>query len=154
MPSANDRQVAGSHYNGGTVQHWDYAVQALRNRYLEGQISKYVMRHRKKNGEQDLLKAEHFLDKLIEEYKLGRVSGLVDVNPAFPMPELIAQNGLNSYEAFIVKRVAHWWRGDHLEQVRSAIHSLLLNERERVAYQEAVKAGAAGYPTSAYTKQD
>ena len=151
--SANERQVAGSHYNGGKLQHWDYAIQALHNRYLEGQITKYVMRHRKKNGLQDLQKAEHFLDKLIEVHVIGLVGGLVNVDTAFPMAELISLNGLNSFEAFVVKRMAHWWRVDHLEQVRVHIRALISVQEEHDAFRQAVKAGAAE-PGAGYTNQD
>lgn len=62
--SANDRQVGGKHYNMG-IQHWDLVI-ANDIPYLEAQIIKYVMRWRNKNGLQDLEKARHFLDKLIE----------------------------------------------------------------------------------------
>lgn len=62
--SANDRQVGGDHYKGG-IEHWDYVL-ANEIPYLEAQVIKYVSRWRKKNGFQDLEKARHFLDKLIE----------------------------------------------------------------------------------------
>jgi len=61
---ANDTQVAGDHYRT-PIQHWDYVL-ANDLGYFEGQITKYVTRWRKKNGVQDLRKALHFLEKLIE----------------------------------------------------------------------------------------
>jgi hypothetical protein len=61
---ANSRQVGGDHYKT-SIQHWDYVI-ANDIPYLEAQIIKYVTRWRKKNGIQDLRKAQHFLDKLIE----------------------------------------------------------------------------------------
>lgn len=64
MSKANDTQVAGGHYRTH-IQHWDYVV-ANDLGYFEGQITKYVTRWRKKNGLQDLHKARHFLQKLIE----------------------------------------------------------------------------------------
>lgn len=63
-PSANDRQVGGAHY-AKPIQHWDYVV-AQGLGYFEGQITKYVSRWRDKGGIEDLRKARHFLDKLIE----------------------------------------------------------------------------------------
>lgn len=63
---ANERQVGGSHY-GSSIQHWDMVIANDLN-YFEGQITKYVMRCRKKNGLQDLQKAMHFLEKYIEEW--------------------------------------------------------------------------------------
>lgn len=65
--SANERQVGGSHY-AKPIQHWDFVV-ANNIPYLEAQIMKYVFRHREKNGVQDLEKASHFLEKLIEVEK-------------------------------------------------------------------------------------
>jgi hypothetical protein len=61
---ANDTQVAGNHYCT-PIQHWDYVI-ANDLGYFEGQITKYITRWRKKNGLQDLHKARHFLEKLIE----------------------------------------------------------------------------------------
>jgi hypothetical protein len=63
--SANDRQVSGNHYRA-PIQHWDYVI-ANGLGYFEGQITRYVTRWRKKNGLEDLLKAQHYLEKLIEE---------------------------------------------------------------------------------------
>ena len=62
--SANDKQINGDHYQG-TVQTWDYIL-AHDLGFLEGNIVKYVTRFRKKNGVQDLEKAQHYLQKLIE----------------------------------------------------------------------------------------
>lgn len=62
--SANDRQVGGAHYKRG-IQHWDYVL-SKDMPYLEAQVVKYVERWSEKNGLQDLEKAGHFLQKLIE----------------------------------------------------------------------------------------
>jgi len=73
MRNANDRQVGGSHY-AAEVQHWDYVV-ANNLDYFQGQIIKYVARHRKKGGVQDLRKAQHFLEKYIEVCYSGDADG-------------------------------------------------------------------------------
>lgn len=67
--SANARQVGGQHYGLSDFQHWDM-VDLFGLDYFQGQITKYVMRWKKKNGLQDLDKARHFLDKYIELEKL------------------------------------------------------------------------------------
>ena len=61
----NEKQVAGSHYITD-IQPWDYII-TNKLGYLEGNIIKYITRHKKKNGLQDLQKAQHYLEKLIEE---------------------------------------------------------------------------------------
>jgi hypothetical protein len=63
--TANDVQVAGNHYKSKAVQPWDYIV-ANNLGYLEGNIIKYVSRWKDKGGVDDLRKARHYLDKLIE----------------------------------------------------------------------------------------
>ena len=63
--SANEIQVAGSHYKTKAIQPWDY-IAANELGYFEGNIVKYVSRWRDKDGVDDLRKARHYLDKLIE----------------------------------------------------------------------------------------
>jgi hypothetical protein len=62
--SANEHQIGGTHYSS-EIQPWDYIL-AHKLGYLEGNIIKYVTRYQKKNGVEDLHKARHYLDKLIE----------------------------------------------------------------------------------------
>jgi hypothetical protein len=62
--SANEKQVGGMHY-AKPIQHWDFVL-ANNIPYMEAQIMKYVFRWREKNGLEDLEKAKHFLEKLIE----------------------------------------------------------------------------------------
>jgi len=64
MSEANKRQVAGDHYSG-ELQHWDIVV-ARDWDYFQAQITRYLDRWKKKNGIEDLRKAQHYLDKYIE----------------------------------------------------------------------------------------
>lgn len=63
--SVNDIQHGGTHYKTKAIQPWDYIVSNNLG-YLEGNIVKYVSRWRDKGGIEDLQKARHYLDKLIE----------------------------------------------------------------------------------------
>ncbi len=63
--NANDEQIGGDHYKRAAVQTWDF-IAANGLGFFEGNIVKYVARHRLKNGVEDLKKARHYLDKLIE----------------------------------------------------------------------------------------
>lgn len=58
-------QVGGNHYRIKTIQPWDY-IAANNLCYFTGNVVKYVSRFRDKNGVEDLKKARHYLDKLIE----------------------------------------------------------------------------------------
>ena len=62
----NDRQVGGDHYKKLEIQTWDY-ITANDIGYMEGNVIKYVTRWKDKGGLKDLLKAKHYLDKLIED---------------------------------------------------------------------------------------
>lgn len=62
---ANDVQVGGDHYKKNAIQPWDYIVSNQLG-YLEGNVVKYVSRWKDKGGRQDLEKAKHYLDKLLE----------------------------------------------------------------------------------------
>jgi hypothetical protein len=63
--SANDTQISGNHYKGKPLQVWDF-VAANNLGYFEGNIVKYVSRWKDKGGVDDLRKAKHYIEKLIE----------------------------------------------------------------------------------------
>ena len=58
-------QVGGNHYKDMPIQPVEY-IHKNGIGYFEGCVIKYVSRWRKKNGVEDLKKARHFLDLLIE----------------------------------------------------------------------------------------
>lgn len=62
---ANSRQVGGSHYKQFTYETWDVILDWGLG-YLDGNAVKYLSRWRLKNGIEDLKKARHYIDKLIE----------------------------------------------------------------------------------------
>lgn len=63
--SVNNIQHGGTHYKDKSIQPWDY-IAANKLDYFEGNVVKYVSRWRDKGGIDDLHKARHYLDKLIE----------------------------------------------------------------------------------------
>lgn len=63
--SALDVQVGGSHYKDMKIQPIEYIV-ANGLGFLDGNVIKYVTRFRAKGGIQDLEKARHYIDLLIE----------------------------------------------------------------------------------------
>ena len=62
---ANANQVGGDHYRNKAIQPWDY-IASNNLGYLEGCVIKYVSRYKEKGGIQDLQKAAHYLQKLME----------------------------------------------------------------------------------------
>lgn len=63
---ANSKQVGGSHYQRGGEQHWDRIWRLYGRGYFVGCATKYLERYHLKNGVEDLKKAQHFIQKLIE----------------------------------------------------------------------------------------
>lgn len=68
--SANAVQIGGAHYRSKRVQPWDamaawFTPEEFRG-FLKGNAIKYLARERDKGGRQDLAKARHYLDKLLE----------------------------------------------------------------------------------------
>lgn len=68
--SANETQVGGNHYRSKSVQPWDamaaWMPPAEFRGFLWGNVIKYVARWPEKGGVEDLKKARHYIDKLIE----------------------------------------------------------------------------------------
>lgn len=64
MSSLNE-QIGGSHYRDMPIQPVVFITRNGLN-FLEGSIVKRVCRHRRKNGREDLLKARHEIDLLLE----------------------------------------------------------------------------------------
>ena len=63
--SALRKQVGGDHYSKLAIQPVEY-INANHLTYLQGNVIKYVTRYKDKNGLQDLQKARHYIDMLIE----------------------------------------------------------------------------------------
>jgi len=62
---SNKKQVKGNHYKNMTMQPWDFIIEN-KLPYCEGNIIKYICRYKSKGGIDDLEKAKHYLEKLIE----------------------------------------------------------------------------------------
>ena len=58
-------QVGGDHYSKLAIQPVEY-INANKLTYLQGNVIKYVTRYKDKNGLQDLQKAKHYVEMLIE----------------------------------------------------------------------------------------
>ena len=127
--NSNTTQVGGNHYKGTTYQHWDFVMLALGGRYLEGNITKYIARHRKKNGLQDLQKARHYLTKLIELYNEGGVQPLatsVKGTNELQRPAYFCDvNGIDVTERMIILGVSGWTNREDLHRVGATLDALI-----------------------------
>lgn len=71
MSEALKVQVGGDHYKTLVIQPAEYCM-ANNIGFMEGSVIKYVTRWRDKGGVDDLKKARHFLDMMIEHEEKPR----------------------------------------------------------------------------------
>ena len=130
--SANERQVGGEHY-ASTYQHWDFTIDALGGRYLEGCVTKYATRWRKKNGLQDLEKADHFLQKLRDEFKRGHIQPPVvasTVDTVLLVHKFAEANQLWHAEREVCRVMGQWQTLADLDYAKVQLDRLLRSARE------------------------
>ena len=60
-----DKQIGGKHYIKYKIQPSKFVVEN-KLLYPEGTVIKYILRHQDKGGKEDLDKAKHFIDMIIE----------------------------------------------------------------------------------------
>ena len=60
-----DKQIGGTHYQNFKIQPSKFVIEN-ELLYPEGCVIKYILRHRLKGKKQDLEKAKHFIDMIIE----------------------------------------------------------------------------------------
>ena len=65
---AKDIQIGGDHYKNLAIQPGEYITKNRLNWY-EGNVVKYVTRHQSKNRKQDIEKAIHYLQLMLEQYE-------------------------------------------------------------------------------------
>lgn len=124
MPSANDIQHGGDHYKGAKFQHWDLMAKC-RIGYLEGCATKYASRWRKKNGVEDLKKAIHYVDKILEcvedyDYRLAGCAMPEDLDRFF------AENNIeNVWEISAISLLCTWRNKQNLMRAKADLERLL-----------------------------
>ena len=69
-----ETQIGGNHYKDMNIQPLEF-IMANNLPYCEANIIKYICRYKSKNGIQDLNKARHYLDILIEYEQRRTESG-------------------------------------------------------------------------------
>ena len=62
---ALDTQIGGNNYKRYAIQPVEFIYRNNLD-FLTGNCIKYLWRHKDKNGKEDLLKARHYIDMLIE----------------------------------------------------------------------------------------
>ena len=80
MKDPYDKQIGGSHYHNFKIQPSKFVIEN-ELLYPEGCVIKYILRHRLKGKRQDLEKAIHFIEMIIErDYSESSGKNLQSVN--------------------------------------------------------------------------
>ncbi len=65
MSNPYDKQIGGNHYQDMKIQPAEF-INKNEMKFAEGNAIKYICRHINKGGKQDLEKAKHYIDMIIE----------------------------------------------------------------------------------------
>jgi hypothetical protein len=65
--SSLNKQVSGGHYKEYAIQPVEF-IAANNLDFFQGNVIKYILRHRDKNGAEDLKKAIHYIELMLELY--------------------------------------------------------------------------------------
>jgi hypothetical protein len=65
---SSKKQVGGNHYLKYKIQPVEFIIKNNIG-FVEGNIIKYILRFKEKGGVQDLLKAKHYIELLIDSSK-------------------------------------------------------------------------------------
>lgn len=135
IPKTNQRQVGGDHYKAA-FQHWDWA-EAVGLGCLEYGATKYILPNRraKKGGIDDLKKAIHFIEKLIEVGRPNRVyfkdpgdiavKGVLFQEAILLTNKMCDQAGCSPFERDIILAIMCWDQAGDLNTVRTMIEDLM-----------------------------
>lgn len=126
---ALSNQVGGSHYKGAAIQHVEFC-QVNDIPWCEASALKYIIRHRKKNGAQDLQKAIHYLQLAMQIYdrdestalRLGARHGLVCYR-SIDLGDFLKSNEVPMAESTVVHLVFET-AGHYLDRYPRAIDLL------------------------------
>jgi len=66
------KQVGGNHYKKYQIQPIEFIVKNNIG-FVEGNVIKYILRFKDKGGVQDLLKAKHYIELLIDSTKSNNI---------------------------------------------------------------------------------
>lgn len=127
--TALDYQHGGKHYKDLTIQPIEF-IMANQLGFAEGCVVKYVTRWRYKGGMEDLRKARHFLEFILEshdyqeKFRVIRLSEPIYLDTITPH-DYIAANQIPLPEAGVISHVGMWNYNARLQEIQAARRWLL-----------------------------
>lgn len=135
---SEDRFVAqegGDHYQS-EYQHWSW-VTDIGMTYLPATATKYLTRWRKKNGLQDLMKAQTYLDKLIVDWNtvfqftVEPPENIDELNTSFVKSNGLSANSPEAKICFLLSDLGDSDGIDRVNQARDVLSELILDAQGR-----------------------
>lgn len=120
-PDPMKRQTGGSHYKSLVIQPTEFCMRNGLD-FCIGSILKYATRHRAKNGREDLLKANHFVE-IREAFPWHiRQPGRIEIT----MLEYVTRNSVRPDDAEVLYRLEAYYNGtdDHVIGARRLIEQI------------------------------
>ena len=113
MTAVNATQVGGTHYKT-EYEHWDFVLDTDQD-YLLGNATKYLARHAKKNGRQDLLKCLHYIKKMTDclpdrnfHVTSPTVAAVVTEHHTRLTRVFAGHNGLDEFDQAVLCQLVTW----------------------------------------------
>ncbi len=153
--NANETQVGGTHYRTA-FQHWDLAHE-LDLGYFEGQISKYLTRHRSKKGREDAEKALHFTKKLHELALFSDKRPRHKFSTIARMTQYAEANQLLPLEYACIMSICNWSMPEDLKMLEARIERLIKECYPEIpvpVVQEVLDLDDGSHPGKGYVNQD
>lgn len=114
--SVLNTQHGGNHYQGGTIQPIQY-IHSNNLNFFEGNTVKYVTRHKKKNGAQDIEKAIHYLQMILEfDYGIKSTFSKEDEQTTVlvEVPQITKHSGISTLEEIELLKLRNMGQNPHL----------------------------------------
>lgn len=116
-----DKEVGGTHYADMKIEPFEL-IDALDLDFVQGNIIKYVSRYKNKGGNQDLEKAIHYCDMIINKFLGGNgLTYKLSKQQKFVIKMYCEINGLTDIENLIIGHaIAHEYK-----ECKSEINKLI-----------------------------
>jgi len=107
-----EKQIGGNHYKRFKIQPIEFIILNNLN-FPEGNVVKYVCRHKFKDGLKDLEKAKHYIEMLIEFRN--------KLNKELPLLKFVLANEIPYTEGKIIKSVLEYSKSGHIKELGIAL---------------------------------
>jgi len=126
--NANDVQVGGAHYKGGSYQHWDLMADTVGIGYHMGNATKYLVRWKDKNGVEDLKKARHYVVKTKELVDAGHTNPVTGKAAKAAVARFLDEHRLSGLPEAVIMDMVLRWENPNALRIAAEMLALMITE--------------------------